>query len=198
MSNFTVKGIKTLREQTGAGYMDCKDALSGSNGDINKAIILLRQKGVEVANKKSARLAYEGFIGSYIHADGKIGVMVEISCETDFAATTKVFRDFVKDISMHIAAINPSYIDRSEIPKEIIESEKSILYKQMENSDKPAAIIEKIVRGRIDKFYRDYCLMDQTYYRDSAYTVKDIFNQCIAKIGENIIINRFVRYETGA
>jgi len=194
--NITTDAIKELREQTGVGMMDCKRALTEAEGDMQRAIEILRQKGLAMASKKAHRTASEGAIGSYIHMD-KIGVLVEVNCETDFVAKTDEFREFVKDIAMHIAASNPSYIRREDVPKEVIEKEKQIYASQVEN--KPSHIIDRIVEGKLEKFYADHCLMDQIFIKDpdQKKTIKDILVEKIARLGENIVIKRFARFQLG-
>lgn len=192
----TADMVKDLREKTGAGLMDCKRALSDSSGDMEKAVDLLRQKGLATAAKKAGRTASEGLIGSYIHMD-KLGVLVEINCETDFVARTDDFRALVKDISMHVAAANPSYVSRDEVARDVIEREKDIYRAQVAN--KPPQVVEKIVEGKLEKFYSDTCLLDQVFIKDpeGKQKVKDLITEKIAKLGENIIMRRFVRFQLG-
>lgn len=192
----TAEMVKDLREKTGAGLMDCKRVLSESNGDMEKAIDMLRQKGLATAAKKSSRSASEGLIGSYIHMD-KIGVMVEVNCETDFVARTDDFRALVKDIAMHIAAANPAYVSRDEVPADVIEREKEIYRAQVTN--KPPQVVEKILEGKLEKFYTDTCLLDQVFVKDpeGKQKVKDIITEKIAKLGENIVFRRFARFQLG-
>jgi elongation factor Ts len=196
MTMITSEMVRTLREKTGAGMMECKKALTESNGDFERAVSLLRQKGLASAEKKAGRVTSEGIIGSYIHM-GKIGTMVEINCETDFVARTEDFKELVKDISMHIAAANPSYISRDEVPQDVIESEKEIYRVQIK--DKPQHVIEKIVEGKLDKFYTDTCLVDQIFIKDPEQKkkIKDLISDNIARLGENIVIRRFVRFQLG-
>ncbi len=191
--------IMKLKEATGAGVLDCKKALDETKGDYDKAVALLREKGKAKALKKgnSDRVAAEGVVGSYIHMGGKIGVLVEINCETDFAQKSDQFNQLVKDIAMHIAAANPKYVNASEVPASILEHEKEILKKQAMEEGKPAAIAEKMVEGRIKKYYQDYCLMDQPFVKDGSKTITDIVNEAIAFVGEKITVRRFVRYEMG-
>jgi len=193
----SAQDVKELRERTGAGMMDCKKALTEADGDINKAIDILREKGLAAAAKKAGRVANEGVVESYIHGGGRIGVLVEVNCETDFVANTEDFRSFAKEICMQIAAANPRYTSREEVPSSVIEKEKEILKAQALNEGKPEKILEKIIEGRIEKFYKENCLLEQEYIRDSDKTVKDILNEMISKLGENIIIRRFVRFERG-
>ncbi|MBR6800980.1 MAG: translation elongation factor Ts [Eubacteriaceae bacterium] len=189
--------VKELREKTGAGMLDCKKALTETNGDLEKAIVYLREKGLASAAKKSGRIAAEGAVGSYIHMGGKIGVMVEVNCETDFVAKNENFQAFVKDIAMHIAAANPTYVSVDEIPAEVIAQEREILTQQAINEGKPANIAEKMVEGRIKKMYKEVCLLEQEYVKDSSVTIAEYLKNTIATIGENIVIRRFVRYQMG-
>ncbi len=189
--------IKELREKTGVGIMDCKKALQETDGDIEKAIDLLRKKGIATAKKRGSRTTSEGQIQSYIHAGGKIGVMVEINCETDFTGRTEEFTEFAKNIAMQIAATNPIAVDREGIPQEVIEREKEIYMTQAKESGKPEKVIERIVEGKMKKFYSEVCLLEQAYIRDPDITVQDLLNEMIAKTGENIVIRRFVRYQLG-
>ncbi len=194
--NITADVVKELREQTGAGFMDCKRALSEAGGSLDKARDILRQKGLAMAFKKTGRETSEGLIGSYIHMD-KIGVLVEINCETDFVAKTDEFKMFVKDIAMHIAASNPPYLKREDIPSEVIDKEKDIYISQVTN--KPPHVVEKIVEGKLEKFYTDNCLIDQLFIKDSEQKkkIKDLVVEKIAQLGENIVIKRFVRFQLG-
>jgi elongation factor Ts len=189
--------VKELREKTGAGMMDCKKALTEANGDMEKAIEILREKGLAAAAKKSGRIAAEGIVESYIHMGGKIGVLVEVNCETDFVAKTDEFRTFVKDVAMHIAAARPQYIRREEVPAEVVEKEKEILRAQTLNEGKPANIVDKIVEGRIDKFFKEVCLLEQPFVKNPDITIDELVKEKIAKIGENINIRRFARFEMG-
>ncbi len=189
--------IKELRQRTGAGVVDCKVALQESKGNIEAAIDYLRRKGLATAAKKAGRIATEGLIGSYIHAGGKMGVLVEINCETDFVARTEEFQNFVKNMAMHIAAANPQYIRREDVPSEVIEKEKEIYQTQALESGKPEKVIPKIVEGKLERFYSEVCLLEQTYFRDSDMTVKEVLDQMIAKFGENITIRRFARFQLG-
>ncbi|MCL4457464.1 MAG: translation elongation factor Ts [Nitrospirae bacterium] len=192
----TADKVKELREKTGAGMMDCKKALSESSGDMEKAIDLLRQKGLATAAKKASRAASEGLIGSYIHMD-KLGVLVELNCETDFVAKTDDFRELVKDIAMHIAAANPTYVSREEVSIDVIEREKEIYRAQITN--KPPQVVEKIIEGKLDKFFGDACLLDQVFIKDpeGKQKIKDLITEKIAKLGENIVLRRFVRFQLG-
>ncbi len=196
MSTISAGVVKDLREKTGAGMMECKKALVESGGDLEKAIDKLRQKGLATAAKKAGRTASEGIVGSYVHIN-RIGVMVEINCETDFVARTDDFKELVKNVAMHIAAANPLYLSREDIPKDAIEREKDIYRAQVEN--KPPQVIEKIVDGKLEKFYSETCLLDQPFVKDPEQKkrVQDIITEAVAKLGENIIVRRFVRYQLG-
>lgn len=187
--------IKRLREKTNAGVVDCQKALRESNGDIDKAIEVLRKRGVALASKKSGRQAKEGRIESYIHLGGKIGVLVEVSCESDFVARNDDFKNFVRDIAMQIAASNPLYVRKEDVPEDAVKKETEIIKAQLQG--KPAAAMDKIIQGKLTKFYDDACLLEQPFIKDSSMKVKDIVTSMIAKIGENIIIRRFVRYQVG-
>lgn len=193
----TAAQVKQLREKTGAGMMDCKKALQEANGDIEKASELLRKKGLAAAEKKAGRVAAEGLVESYIHAGGKIGVLVEVNCETDFVAKTDEFRSFVRDIAMQIAATNPQYVRREEVPEAVVDKERNILKEQALNEGKPEHIVEKMVEGRLDKFFKAICLVEQPFVKDTDKTVDELVKETIAKIGENISIRRFARFELG-
>jgi elongation factor Ts len=196
MTTIAAEAVKNLREKTGVGMMECKKALTESSGDFEKAVDLLRQKGLATATKKAGRTASEGLIDSYIHM-GKIGTMLEVNCETDFVARTDDFKELVKDIAMHIAAANPQYLSREDIPQDVIEREKEIYRAQV--ADKPPQIIEKIIDGKLEKFYTDMCLLDQIFIKDSDQKkkIKDLVTDKIAKLGENIVIRRFARFQLG-
>lgn len=193
----TAAQVKELRERTGLGMMECKKALSETNGDIDKAITLLRKKGMARAEKKASREACDGVVGSYIHMNGKLGVLVEVNCESDFVARNDEFQGLVKNIAMHIAAANPKYVSAEDVPQDVLEEEKEISRAQFKDSDKPPQIIEKIVEGKLNKFYKEVCLLDQLYIRDDKMSVKDLITSFIAKFGENIKVSRFTRYELG-
>ena len=195
--SFTAKDVAALRARTNAGMMDCKKALTECDGDFEKATLWLREKGIAAAAKKQDRIAAEGIVTSYIHMGGKIGVLVEINCETDFVAKTDAFVQLGKDIAMQIAAANPKYVRTEEVPAEEVEKEKEILKAQALNEGKPVQIIEKMVEGRVKKFYQDVCLMEQTYVKDPSMTISQYINEMILKIGEKISVRRFVRYEMG-
>lgn len=193
----TAAQVKELREKTGAGMMDCKKALQEANGDMEKASELLRKKGLAAADKKAGRIAAEGLVESYIHAGGKIGVLVEVNCETDFVAKTEDFRTFVRDIAMHIAATDPDYVRREEVPEDVIEKERAILKEQALAEGKPEHIVEKMVEGRLEKFFTQVCLVDQPFVKNPDITVEELVKEHIAKIGENITIRRFARFGLG-
>src|SRR5919109_1179629 len=189
------KLVKQLREKTNAGFMDCKRALVESGGDLEKAETLLRKKGIASASKKASRSAKEGTVASYIHLQGKVGVLVEVNCETDFVAKNENFRDFVKDITLHIAAAHPQYVSRDEVPAKIIESERAIYQAQV--TGKPANVAGKIVDGKLDKFFSSVCLMEQGFIKNPDQTINDLVKSKIAELGENIVIGRFTRYLVG-
>ena len=193
----TANQVKELREKTGAGMMDCKNALNESNGDMEQAIVWLRKKGLASAQKKAAHIAAEGMIGFYIHPGDKLGVLVEVNCETDFAAKSPEFRGLVKDIAMHIAAQNPLYVRRDEVPPEVLEKEKEIYKDQARSSGKPEHIVDKIAEGKLESFYQMACLYDQQFVKDPSQTVEQLINGLIGKIGENIRVRRFARFKTG-
>ena len=193
----TAEMVKQLRERTGSGMMDCKKALTETNGDFEKAIEYLREKGLAAAAKKSGRIAAEGLVEAYIHGDGRIGVLVEVNIETDFAAKNEDFKAFVKDVCMQIAAAKPEYIRKEEVPADVIEKEKEILKAQALNEGKPEKIIEKMVEGRIEKYYKEVCLLEQPFIKDPDKTIGQLLTEKIAVIGENINIRRFARFERG-
>lgn len=188
--------VKELRDRTGAGIMDCKKVLVETDGNIEKAIELLKTKGIAKAAKKAGRIAAEGIVDSYIH-NGKYGVLVEVNCETDFAAENSEFKQFVKDIAMHIAAMAPKYVKREDVTQEVLEHEKEILKQQALNEGKNEAIVDKIVEGRLSKFYEENCLLDQPFVKNPDITVGQLLTELIAKIGENVVVRRFIRYERG-
>lgn len=189
--------VKELRERTGAGMMDCKKALVESNGDMEKAIEILREKGLAAAAKKAGRIASEGIVESYIHGGGRIGVLIEVNSETDFVAKNEAFRAFVKDMAMQVAAANPLYVSRDQVDQNLIEKEKEIYRAQALNEGKPEKIVDKMVEGRVEKYLKEICLLEQPFIRDTDKTVQGVLTELIAKIGENISIRRFVRYEMG-
>lgn len=194
---FTAQDVSKLRASTGAGMMDCKKALTETNGNFDEAIKYLREKGMAAAAKKADRIAAEGVVGSYIHMGGKIGVLVEVNCETDFVAKSDAFQNLVKDIAMQIAAAKPLYVTEAEVPREALDAEKEILKAQALNEGKPEAVVEKMVEGRIKKYYKDVCLLDQDFVKDSSKTVSQVINEAILSIGEKISVRRFTRYEMG-
>ncbi|MDT8901324.1 translation elongation factor Ts [Anaeroselena agilis] len=197
MGMITAEMVKDLRERTGAGMMDCKKALTETGGDMDKAIDFLREKGLAAAAKRAGRVAAEGVVEAYIHGGGRIGVMLELNCETDFVAKTEDFRTLAKDLAMQVAASNPAYVRREEVPAEIIDHEREVLKAQAMNEGKPANIAEKMVEGRIEKYYKENCLMEQPFIKDPDTTVTQLITAKIAKIGENISVRRFVRYQLG-
>jgi elongation factor Ts len=187
--------VKELRERTGAGFLDCKKALEEANGNMEEAILILRKKGLAKAEKKVGRQTADGLIGSYVHAGGKIGVLVEVNCETDFVARTEDFQNLVKEIAMQIAAMNPKYISPEDVPSEVLEREKEILREQVIKTGKSGPVVEKIVEGKLKKFFEENCLLEQPYIRDPNLTVKELIAQAVAKLGENIRVRRFVRFQ---
>ena len=189
--------IKELREKTGVGIMDCKAALLECDGDISKAIDHLRKKGIATAKKRGGRATSQGQVQSYIHAGGKIGVLVEVNCETDFTGKTEDFTSFVKDIAMQVAATNPVAIDRERVPENVLEKEKEIYASQAKSSGKPEKIIEKIVEGKLKKFFSEACLLEQPFVKNPDITIQELLNDLIAKTGENIVVRRFVRFQLG-
>lgn len=195
--NITSQMVKELRDKTSAGMMDCKKALADTNGDMEKAVDLLRQKGLAVAAKRAGRATSEGVIETYIHAGGKLGVMVELGCETDFVAKNDSFREFARDIAMHIAAANPVSITREDVPETVLTREKEIYIQQAIESGKPANIAEKMVVGKIEKFLAEICLLEQKFVKNPDLSIQDILNELVGKMGENITIKRFARFQVG-
>jgi len=193
----TLQMIKELRERTSAGINDCKKALVDAEGDMDKAAVLLREKGLAAAAKRAGRVASEGLVESYIHGGGRIGVLVEVNCETDFVAQNEKFREFVKNIAMQIAASSPLYVSKEDVPQEALDKEREVLRQQALNEGKPEKVVDKMVEGRMKKFYEEYCLMEQQYVKDPEITVQDLLNSLIAVIGEKITVRRFVRFERG-
>src|SRR6185503_525363 len=189
------KTVKELRDRTNAGMMDCKRALTEANGDLGKAEVILRTKGIASASKKASRVTKEGIVASYIHLQGKVGVLVEVNCETDFVAKNENFRAFVKDITLHIAAAHPLYVSRDDVPAKIVESERAIYQAQVKG--KPANVVDKIAAGELDKFYSTVCLLEQGFIKNPDQTINDLVAAKIAEIGENIVIRRFTRYSVG-
>jgi elongation factor Ts len=199
VAEITAALVKELREKTGAGMMDCKKALTETAGDMGKAVDWLREKGLATAGKKAGRSATEGIVGSYIHMGGKIGVLVEINCETDFTARNEKFQQLVKDVAMHVAAMNPQYVRREEVPADVLEKEKNIFRAQLIEQGKPEAMLEKILPGKLEKFYKEACLLEQAFFKDpeGKRSVQDEVNAVIAVIGENMSLRRFTRYVLG-
>jgi elongation factor Ts len=189
--------VKQLRDLTGAGMMECKAALKEANGNLDDAVTILRKRGLAQASKKSGRTTGEGLIGSYIHAGGKIGVLVELNCESDFVARTDDFQALLKEVALQVAAANPTYVRREDVPADILERERAIYRAQMENSGKPAQVVDKIVEGKLGSFYEQQCLVDQPSIRDPKATVGQLIQAAIAKLGENISVARFVRFKVG-
>ncbi len=197
MLEIDAQKVKMLREKSGAGIMDCKAALKETGGDEEKAMEWLREKGMSTAAKKAGREAKEGIIDSYIHLGGKVGVLVEVNCETDFVAKNEEFRGFVHDLCLQVAASRPQYINREEVPGDLVEKEKDFIRKQALAEGKPEKVIDKIVEGRIEKFYQEHCLMDQAFVKDEDKSVSEVLTETIAKVGENVVIRRFVCFEVG-
>ena len=201
MAEITASAVKALREKTGAGMMECKSALVEANGDENQAVEILRKKGMASADKKSSRVTAEGAVGSYIHMGGKVGVMVEINCETDFVARGEEFQQLVKDVAMHIAAVDPKYLKRDEVPADVLDKEREILREQLKNdpknASKPEDVLSKIIEGRVGKYYEDNVLLDQPFVKDPSKTVGELVTEKVASIKENITVRRFTRYKMG-
>jgi len=195
--NITSAMVKDLRDKTGAGMMDCKEALTASGGDFDKSIDFLRKKGLSAATKRSSKAAKDGTVSTYIHMGGKIGVMVELNCETDFVAKTENFQNLAKDIAMQVAATNPTYVNSEEIPQEILQREKEIYKSQLLAEKKPEKIWDKIIEGKLNKFYEEVCLVNQKFIKDDSISVGTLINNMIAKTGENIIMRRFCRFQLG-
>ena len=195
MAEITAQLVKTLREKTNVGMMECKAALSEANGDLEAAETILRKKGIAKAEKKADRQAKEGIVASYIHLGGRVGVLIEVNCETDFVAKNENFQAFVRDITLHIAAANPKFLSREDVPEALLAKEKDIAADQVKG--KPANIVEKIVEGKLEKIFSDLCLLEQSFIKDDSKTINDVVKGKIAELGENIVIRRFVRYATG-
>ncbi len=193
----TAEQVKELRDKTGVGIMDCKKALAECNGNLQEAVDYLRKKGIATAQKRGGRTTSEGQVASYIHAGGKIGVLIEINCETDFSGKTDDFSEFARNIAMHIAATNPISLDRDSLPQDVLDRERDIYATQAKDSGKPENIIEKIVDGKMNKFYSEACLLEQPYVKNPDITIQDLVNEMMAKTGENIVIRRFTRYQLG-
>lgn len=194
---FTNKDIMKLREQTGVGIMKCKEALTETDGDMEKAVAYLREKGMASAEKRASKIASQGVVDSYIHMGGKVGVLVEVNCETDFVARGDKFKEFVHDVAMQIAAAKPVYVRSTEVPSEVIENEKAILRAQALNEGKPEKIVDRMVEGRVKKYYEEFCLLNQPFVKDSSKTIEEYLKETISVIGEKIDIRRFVRFEMG-
>jgi elongation factor Ts len=197
MAEITAAMVKQLRDATGAGMMECKKALAEANGDLEAATTILRKAGLAQATKKAGRSTNEGLIGHYIHMGGKIGVLVEVNCESDFVARTEDFQNMVREIAMHIAAASPQYVRREDVPADILDRERDVYRGQMEGQNKPAAVIDKIVDGKLNSFFEQVCLLDQPSVRDPKVTIGQIVQQAIAKLGENIAVARFARFKVG-
>ena len=195
--NISAAQVKDLREKTGAPMMDCKQALTEAKGDMEQAVVILRKKGVSVAAKKATRVTSEGSVASYIHAGGKIGVLVEVNCESDFVARTEDFHRLCHDVAMHIAALDPRFLRREEVTQETLDRERDIFREQAKATGKPENVIEKIVTGKMEKFYEENCLYEQHFIKDEGVTVKELIDQTIAKVGENIAVRRFSRFKVG-
>jgi elongation factor Ts len=189
--------VKELREKTGAGIMDCKEALTATSGSLEEAVDYLRKKGLQAATKRSSRSTGQGAVGSYIHGGGRIGVLVEVNCETDFVARTDDFQELVRDLAMQVAASNPLYVSREQVPTEVVAKERSILEEQAKASGRPAQVIAKMVEGRLEKYFEDVCLLEQPFIKDQAISVSDVITGKIAKLGENITVSRFARFQLG-
>jgi elongation factor Ts len=189
--------VKELREETGAGVLDCKQALEANEGDFEKSVVFLREKGLAAAAKRASREAKDGLIGSYIHAGGKVAGLVEVNCETDFVAQTDEFQTLAHDLAMQVVAANPSYLNRDDVPVEVIEEEKAVYRAQMQDSGKPEHILERIAEGKLEKFYEETCLLDQPFIKDTSMTIAELVQTSNARLGENIVVRRFARLEVG-
>jgi elongation factor Ts len=197
MAEITAALVKDLRDRTGAGMMECKKALVATNGDIGEAEVWLRKHGIAAASKKASRVTKQGLIGSYIHAGGQLGVLVEVNCESDFVARTGDFKELVHDLAMHIAAADPKYLRREEVPPEVLEKEKDIARDRARNEGKPETILDRIVEGRLTKFYEEVCLLEQPFVKEATLTIEQLVKTKIAKLGENITVSRFIRFKVG-
>lgn len=193
----SAEDVKKLREKTGAGFMDCKAALAEANGDFEEAVDILRKKGISVATKREGKTASQGIIASYIHAGDQVGVLVEINCETDFVARTEAFREFAHNVAMQIVAMQPRWVSREEVPADAMDREREVLTAQAKAEGKPDHIVEKMVEGRLKKFYEEYCLLDQKYIRDDSMTINDLLVDVVGKTGEKVAVRRFVRFQVG-
>jgi elongation factor Ts len=197
MSDVSPNLVRELRERTGAGMMDCKKALTEVQGDLDKALVYLREKGLAAAAKRAGRTAADGVVSSYIHAGGKIGVLIEVNCETDFVARTDNFQGLVKELAMQVAAANPRYVRREDVPADVIEQERSIYAAQAANSGKPPQVIEKMVSGKVEKFFAEACLLEQPFIKDPDKPVGQLISDAVAKLGENVVVRRFARFQLG-
>ena len=195
--SISASAVKELREKTGAGIMDCKRALSTNNGDVEKAITFLREKGLAAAQKKAGRVAADGLVLSYIHGGGKVGVLVEVNCETDFVAKTDGFADLVRDIALHVAALSPQYVRREDVPADVIEKEKAIYAAQARESGKPEQVIQKMIDGKLEKFFKEVCLLEQPFVKNPDQSVEKLIVESVARLGENITVRRFARFKVG-
>jgi elongation factor Ts len=197
MSDVSPTLVRELRERTGAGMMDCKRALAAVDGDVEKALVFLREKGLASAARKAGRSASQGAVGSYVHAGGKIGVLVEVNCETDFVARTEDFQNLVKELAMQIAAANPRFVRREDVPQSVLEEERSIYRAQAASTGKPAQVLEKIIDGRMEKFFSEACLLEQPYIKDPDKSVGALATEAVARLGENLVVRRFARFQLG-
>ena len=197
MSQVSAQQVRELRERTGAGMLDCQKALTQAAGDMEKAIQILREKGLATAQKKAARVASQGLVASYIHAGGKIGVLIEVNCETDFVARTPEFQELVRDLAMQVAAANPRWVRREEVPAAVVEAERNIYRAQAAASGRPAHVVDKIVEGKLEKFFSETCLLEQPFIKDPDRTVHQLVTDAVARIGENIVVRRFARFQLG-
>ena len=197
MAAITMQMVKELREETGAGVLDCKQALEANEGDFEKSVVFLREKGLAAAAKRASREAKDGLIGSYIHAGGKVAGLVEVNCETDFVAQTDEFQTLAHDLAMQVVAANPAYLNRTDVPVEVIEEEKAVYRAQMQDSGKPEHILERIAEGKLEKFYEETCLLDQPFIKDTSMTIAELVQTSNARLGENIVVRRFARLEVG-
>lgn len=197
MAEITAKMVKQLREKTGAGIMDCKRALAKADGDIDQAEMNLRKRGIDVARKKAGRKAQEGLIGAYVHPGSKLGVIVEVNCESDFVARTDDFQQLVHDIAMHVAATDPRFIRKEDVDSEVLEKEREVQRARALDAGKPEKIVDKIVEGRMKKFYEEVCLLEQPFVKDNAFTVGELITQMVSKLGENILVSRMARFKVG-
>ncbi len=197
MSEVSAAMVRELRERSGAGMMDCKRALAEVRGDVEKALVFLREKGLAAAAKRAGRTAAEGIVASYIHAGGRIGVLVEVNCETDFVARTDDFRGLCKDLAMQIAAANPRYVRREEVPEDVVEQERSIFRAQAANTGKPPQVVDKIVAGKLEKFFAEVCLLEQPFVKESDKAVGQLVSELVARLGENVVVRRFARFQLG-